>query len=177
MDDLHTTQDELRKDEAMEREIEGTRQQLAKELAEYLDRKEVFGSVDELQAINRKIADVEGRLAENFSEKESITTRIKQRKMTVAAIIKKRFETQDGPAMTKQIHAAFLDTMKLAATHLTDLESAHRDMMNQNEKLQARSMDVLGRAQLKGNLWVKTVGDLIGHWRHYFGLADNEDKR
>jgi len=177
MDNLQKVQDELRKDEAMEREIEGTRQQLVKELQGYISRKEVFESVTELRSVNQKIADVEVRIAENLSEKESISTRIKQKKVRVAEVIKKQFETQEGPAIIHQVHTIFLDAMKHASTGLAGLEHRYTDMVTQNDKLQARSMELFNKRNLKGDLWVRTVGNLIGHWRHNFGLADSEEKR
>ncbi len=171
MDEITTEKEQLRKDEQMQREAESTRQRLAKELAEYLERRDSFDSVDELQSTTRKIAEIEGLMAENITTMDAITTRIKNRKAKISEIITSRFEHGERPTLTAKVLSG-RDTFKeLAQRQLVELEKIYVGMVVENDRLQSRSEDLMGRRERQADRAVNEIADLLRHLQQIWGVV------
>jgi len=171
MDEITTEKEQLRKDEEMQREVESTRQRLAKELQEYLERRDSFDSVDELQSTTRKIAEIEGLMAENITTMDAITTRIKNRKAKISEIITSPFEHGERPTLTAKVLSG-RDTFKeLAQRQLVELEKIYVGMVVENDRLQSRSEDLMGRRERQAERAVNEIADLLRHLQQIWGVV------
>jgi len=171
MDEITTEKEQLRKDEQMQREAESTRQRLAKELAEYLERLDSFDSVDELQSTTRKISEIEGLMAENITTTEAIATRVKNRKVKIKEIIASRFEHGERPTLTAKVLSGRDTFQELAQRQLLELEKIYVGMVVENDRLQSRSEDLMGHREGKADRAINEVGDVLGRLQQALGMV------
>jgi len=171
MDEITAEKEQLRKDEQMQREAENTRQRLAKELTEYLERRDSFDSVDELQSTTRKIAEIEGLVAENITTMDAITTRIKNRKAKISEIITSRFEHGERPTLTAKVLSGRDAFKELAQRQQLELEKIYAGMVVENDRLQSRSEDLMGRRERQADRAVHEIGDVLRHLQQVWGVG------
>jgi len=174
MDELEVAQEAVRKDESNLREAEVTRRELAKELQQYLDRRDAFENVEQLKSINRTIAETENRIVENIAITEVITTRIKGRKDAVVRLIRTRFEKDERPGLTKQVVEISDTCLSLLETLIAEISIHHTSMVRINAPLQSKSQDLLNTRERKAESHVTIIDLLLGHCRE--GLATAKTK-
>ena len=165
MDEITAEKEQLRKDEQMHREAETTRQRLARELQEFLERRDSFDSVDELQSTNRKIAEIENMMAENAATMEIITVRIKIRKGTISHLITEKFRGE-RPALTAKVLSGRDAFKELAQHQHLELEKIYALMVVENDRLQSRSEDLMGRREGQADSAVQQIGDALRKIQH-----------
>ena len=170
MDEITAEKEQLRKDEQMQREAESTRQRLAKELQEYLDRRDSFGSVDELQSTNRKIAEIENLMSENAATMEIITVRVKTRNGTIKHLITEKFRGE-RPRLTAKVLSGRDAFKELAQRQHLELEKIYAGMVVENDRLQSRSEDLMGHRENKADSAVLNTGDVLRLFQSAWGAG------